>query len=622
MKRLWMVIALLLLLCGCGEQPHAQTTEPAQTTSAPTVETTAPTQPDPGLYVPDSDVERQTGGAVREYSLTFGNVMDVVAAGDRLLVISSCNIGSNIAVLTGDRCVVSGQAMLTGCAAPTEGTFRVTQEKLAYYDGGTRCVVILDSSLKETGRILLPEQTIGSPVISQDLSTVFYCTQDKIHALDTSTGITRLIRQHSSQWQSLNGSLFEDTVLQCQVIDENDRAYTCFLSAETGQLLGEDTALRVLHTFADRFFLTREEGCLPEHLFGDSQGSLQALLPEETVLYSVLSMDAVIGMRESEEGTALSMYDLSSGKRSAEVVLCGVSGVYDVTADPAGRYVWISVFDREAQQDMLYRWEPALSGVEQEHIFIGKRFTSDDPDIQGIEACKEKAVLLGQQYGVEIYLGEDVIAPWDYTLIPEYRVEAFLLGLQQLEKALSAYPEGFLATMVEETGSGVIRFSLVRQISGDVAGVQYWIEGDAYIALEISEGLEQDTYHEISHVLDNYIIANCYAYDDWEELNPQGAVYDYSYSEYQTRTDWTWLEGEDRAFIDSYSMTYPKEDRARILEYAMTPGNAELFRSEHLQGKLIKICKGIRESFGYERYEETFLWEQYLNTSLAYTKKK
>lgn len=59
-------------------------------------------------------------------------------------------------------------------------------------------------------------------------------------------------------------------------------------------------------------------------------------------------------------------------------------------------------------------------------------------------------------------------------------------------------------------------------------------------------------------------------------------------------------------------MTYPKEDRATILEYAMLPDTAGYFTSETMQQKLGTVCEAIREAFGWEDDESIFLWEQYL----------
>ena len=59
-------------------------------------------------------------------------------------------------------------------------------------------------------------------------------------------------------------------------------------------------------------------------------------------------------------------------------------------------------------------------------------------------------------------------------------------------------------------------------------------------------------------------------------------------------------------------MSYPTEDRARILEYAANPGNEALFVPPVMQQKLRRICQGIREAFSLTDDPDTFLWEQYL----------
>ena len=63
-------------------------------------------------------------------------------------------------------------------------------------------------------------------------------------------------------------------------------------------------------------------------------------------------------------------------------------------------------------------------------------------------------------------------------------------------------------------------------------------------------------------------------------------------------------------------MSFPKEDRARIMEYAMMPDNAACFESEIMQKKLRQLCLGIREAFGLKKSTEVFIWEQYLNEPL------
>ena len=126
----------------------------------------------------------------------------------------------------------------------------------------------------------------------------------------------------------------------------------------------------------------------------------------------------------------------------------------------------------------------------------------------------------------------------------------------------------------------------------------------------MNEQLEQNLYHELFHAMDSYILTETNTYDDWRKLNPTGFTYDYSYITNEYRDPKDYLEPETRAFIDLYSMSYPKEDRARILQYAMTEGNEAYFTSKIMQKKLDTLCKGIRKAF--KLGDGDYLWEQYL----------
>ena len=110
----------------------------------------------------------------------------------------------------------------------------------------------------------------------------------------------------------------------------------------------------------------------------------------------------------------------------------------------------------------------------------------------------------------------------------------------------------------------------------------------------------------------------------WRELGeafshqPSQLEYDENYKDYSSKEDSEFLTGEDRAFVNAMSMTFPREDRAAIFACALMDGNEAVFQSETLQAKLRQICKGIREAFEWKRDERVFPWEQYLNQSIAY----
>ena len=131
--------------------------------------------------------------------------------------------------------------------------------------------------------------------------------------------------------------------------------------------------------------------------------------------------------------------------------------------------------------------------------------------------------------------------------------------------------------------------------------------------------MAQHLYHELFHIIDTRVLSTCNAYDDWKKLNPKGFSYDIQYASGRSAEGQAFLNPEKRYFVDLYSMCYPKEDRARIMEYAMLDGQEDLFRSAPMQAKLRKLCQGIRKAFYLEAEPVAYRWEQYLDAPLAPT---
>ena len=132
------------------------------------------------------------------------------------------------------------------------------------------------------------------------------------------------------------------------------------------------------------------------------------------------------------------------------------------------------------------------------------------------------------------------------------------------------------------------------------------------MAIALGVPSEQALYHELFHVIETRILSESKAFDQWNDLNPAGFCYDYDYTANAQRDSGVYLFEDHRFFVDTYSMSFPKEDRARIMEYAMLPGMEDLFHSEGMQKKLKTLCHGIRDAYNLETYEAPLLWEQYL----------
>ena len=228
---------------------------------------------------------------------------------------------------------------------------------------------------------------------------------------------------------------------------------------------------------------------------------------------------------------------------------------------------------------------------------------------------------LAQKYGVQIRIWDDALQKVSgvYTLEPEHLEQAYTKTLPLLEKALSQFPQGFFKTLAKKTATGKLQICLVRSISGvpekgtlaRQSSLQYWNGGNAYLVLAMSENAEQDFYHGIMHAIDTRVLSVCTAYYEWDWLNPEEFSYDNDYIKNLDRSPTDYLEEETRAFVDTFSMSFSREDRARVMEYACMPGNAEYFAAPIMQTKLHMLCAGIREAFLLDM-DTTYVWEQYL----------
>ena len=143
-------------------------------------------------------------------------------------------------------------------------------------------------------------------------------------------------------------------------------------------------------------------------------------------------------------------------------------------------------------------------------------------------------------------------------------------------------------------------------------GIQFYQESHAYITIAVGKYAERALYHELYHVMETRLLTGSTAFDRWDALNPKGFTYDLDYTANRNRQAEQYLQPGNRSFVDTYSMSYPKEDRARIMETAMCDGNEGLFRSSTMQGKLRCLSQAIREAYDLKKSTEIFRWEQYL----------
>jgi len=623
MKRWLFLIAAVLLLCGCAAETEETTpTIPLSTDPAP-IHGTEPI----GYYDPDSALEASTEGAVRAYPLNRTDSYGVVAMAEDLLLLSGSEV-TTLSRLAGDSLYVSAAANLD-CYIPADSpAFHAGPKGITYYDELHHQLVYLDTGLKEVSRFSLPETAVGAPALTADRKTLYYCTADAIRAIDLETGLDKLLRQTFCASQTILGLHWNNTVLECRAEDLSGTERTLFISTKTGETLYETTGYIALRTKDSAYFAAVQEGAYLEKLAGtDESGPNLLVTPDYTgTTTPVLELNAAVQSSIQKDCTELNCYDLSTGLRSQTILLPGSEAPWSMLGSPDNHCLWFLYRDAACESDILCRWDLAKSAAEDEVVYLNPRPTAANPDLAGISLLKKEAATLGNKYGVEILLWTDATyrISNSYHVEGEYQVPLLKHYLKILDKALAVYPANFLREA--RIGSGKICIGLVRSIAAAVtsadepglsSGFQFWDQNEnVYIMLAVGENTVSTLYNDLALVIDNQVIISCSNFDDWEDLNPKDFNYSFSYR-IASGLDENLFQGADRVFIDSASTTFPREDRAKIMEYAMQEGNEEFFESKIMQKKLRKLCQGIRKAFDLTKSSEVFLWEQYLEKPLA-----
>ena len=612
MKR-WLTVltVLLLLLTGCAEEVPQET--PTSTTAA----TTVPTEPDPGLYDPNHPITQQTDGAIAAYPLDKADYI-LVPMGEKLLLKDFDRDARTmqLTLLSGETCVKVSEALVHN--VEWSNHLWVAENKLAYYDSSANTIVMLDARLREVERIPLPKEEITSLQLNAELTIAYYTAEDRVCAFDLLNGISRLVRCIDGRTPELFGTN-TDGMLRCWYWTQTqDITYELF-SSQDGRSYYSGPEKEQLDMVGETWFLRRTDGPVQQVIYNDGTQirEFRPAAPETFQRWEELEDGMLVTIHEKEYGILiLELYDLGEGKRVASVTLKGTGYAGCFTGDREA--IWFVARDDSKGSDVLCCWKPANSPADPAECFF-PYYSKENPDTQGLAECAAYAQTIGDTYGITVTLGLPDALKVDYTAQEEYQVSAIWDALEELEYVLSQFNENYYKRVFRVTESRSFTVSLVRSITAangeplpDGNGLQVWVGGDPYIVVPVGAETRSQLYHQLWHMTETYVLSRNSILDTWSRLNPEKFSYFESYAIDEDQVVASYLNGPLCAFIDSYSMTYPREDRARIMEYAMQAGNEDYFESDTMQAKLSSLCQSIRKAFKWEESEETFPWEQYL----------
>ena len=586
-KHWWIVGVLALALSACTAQTET---------------------PDLGLYLPGSFLEVQTAGAVKGYPLPEAGYDALVPTSDGGLLLR----GSQLQRLQGETLAVAGQWELPGeviCA---------DESGLICYGQETKSLVFFGVDMKEMARLQLPEETVGVPCLSENWEKVYYCTCTGVFQLDMHTGITRLLRQQENPWQTVSGVYRNGTVLRCEVKTAEGKTRVQFFSTEDGGSLYESESVQTLVTWGDAWYLSSYRSCVPQYLVGMGEQTY-CLWPVQGAqsTFVLTQQNVIMTVRQIDNGVVIDGYQLPEGNRKWGITLSGVADVRSLQADGSGRVLFLAK-DIQTGKDLICKWDFISSPVIDETSYLQPYYTQQNWDEKALETVKAEFTELGNAYNVNFLLWQEAMnqVPDGYEVAGEYLAQAYAQALSRLKTVLSGIPKEIL----ENLGDGAFTVCLVRDLEGEPGYgtpanpgcVQYWQNGQPYLVLAMGQNMELDFYRGLYYAMEYKMLSTNSLFYEWNTLNPEGFVYDGNYKNYESHEGSPYLQETQRAFADSFSMTYPREDRASLFAHACVSGNGALFGSQIMQVKLQLLCRGIDMVFQPVGAEQPFPWEQYL----------
>lgn len=245
------------------------------------------------------------------------------------------------------------------------------------------------------------------------------------------------------------------------------------------------------------------------------------------------------------------------------------------------------------------------------------------------EYLDNKRKELEEKYDIYIYLGSEAFAT-DHDYYLECCTDAYTMyrTLCMVDEVFSWYPRDLFDNLkYSETKTFAVYLcdGFIKKESygiADAVALANTEEYERYIALDVSYygDMRSNIVHELSHCIDNRIIQEYFATgefdfeEEWLKLNPEDYYYMYDYNETSPFSRYTYPYAEkDAYFIDTYSLTKPTEDRARLFENLVRRSfGYDYFESSALREKLHFYFDHLRKCLATEEWPEETIWEKKL----------
>lgn len=524
----------------------------------------------------------------------------------------------------------------------------ITDEGALYLKNDTKSLLLLNDDLTLKEEIPLPAALEQEPLLDSGGKNYYYadsnasvwkCSLDGNQAVKLNPSLLR-------QGISTEHTLFSGQILSIFGEQNSDSSAdpvfcTQYLDTETGEpiltlqksariVTAGDNYQTMLSTNGVEQFLygTRGSDDIRELIFPHSdEYSFVSMIPEANL---VLTTYFVWDESSPDYGRIfLAAYDLNTGKRTSMTSLQAPKDSEGIFYSPSAPVyfpengkAFFQITSSINSRLLCWDLNAANSICTEDTIYSGPYIPESEMKDDGLGELRKTALAMSQHYDVKIYLGDDCESRGGYEIEPLYHPRLVKQALDSLNECLQRYPEDFFEQLTEDTPEPLhiyITGTLKPVTEEGISTAAGFYDSSEYAQSLVLDGanwgsLTGTFFHEISHAIDYYLYGDNFNWEsspEWDALNPEGFSYDNTYTNYEnTGGDYSCTVGEDNAcFIDSYSKTFPTEDRARIMEYAMTYPKDGYFESAALQAKLRLHSEEIRKGFDTTGWPEVTAWE-------------
>lgn len=633
MKRLVLLLLLFCMLVGCGKLP----TQVPQTES--TTVTTAPeTEPTPGLmdnrepfgedgllyYVPNETLEGRRYQSLYQF-------------GDDLL--TSVQVSSDevvyelrLAILDMDTGLPIHEATVPDVEY---ATVQVSGTTAAVCDGGTGDVILFDSTLQEIGRCKVATDW-NTLCVNPAMTTAYSFTPEGgIQTMDIASGEAGVLLEGAHNLYI--SSVQQDTVSFSYLDPDTQLVVYGILNLDTSEIRQVDIP-------GDFMQLQETSGTLLAGLLHQDGAYLLgaeddlSVIHLESIDYANLQAGGMLCVTsyDGDSKQSIRLYDAEGQFLSAcSIPTNGDEYISDtlIWSEQYGGYFFTITSYSSATKLIFWDMSVAVTGDDLPRSSYTELVTPAAGQAVAAELY-DRAGALSETYGVRINIAE--LCPTEYftyTVEQNFDYWQISAGLDALDTALGSYPEGFLPQLLHDY-SREIEIELVGTLSptdlpddiengfSEFAAFVETQSGKIYMVMDLNHvgSFVEHCYHEISHMIDSKLAFDSTYREDalyselqWASLNPEG--FEYAFSYYDVPESF-YSDGYDSYFIDIYARTFPTEDRARVLEYAMS-GWTWRFEEESsaLRAKLQYYADCIRDAFDTTGWPEVTKWEEALTAS-------